>query len=163
VVQLVRLVADNDRVSGIRPALITDDDLKPRCQQIDEFSLRLISPLQPNHTSSRHDHILQTVQAATPRPSEPPGLSRHNLSALGRRLAYRPPASSRRARRVRRSRQTTYRRHAPAMTTSGWSPWIAPFRGILPNTQDTPATGEQDWLSEQERSLLARQPASSVR
>ena len=51
-VQLIRLVADDDRMPGVRPALIADDDLKPRSQQIDELSLGFVSPLQTNDASS---------------------------------------------------------------------------------------------------------------
>ena len=67
VVQLVGLVADDDRMPGVGPALIADDDLVPRGQQIDELPLGLVAPLQTDHARSRHDRFSDRKHAARPK------------------------------------------------------------------------------------------------
>ena len=70
--QLVGLVPDDDRVTGIGTPLIPhhDVDMEVLGEQVDEFPLRLITPLQPNHTRSWHGNRLRMNPT---RPRHPPG------------------------------------------------------------------------------------------
>ncbi len=52
--ELVGLAAGDDRMAGVGPALIADDNLMLPGQEIDDLSLGLVPPLQANHTRSGH-------------------------------------------------------------------------------------------------------------
>ena len=52
--ELVDLVADDDRVPGVRPALIADDEIVLAGQQVDDLALGFVAPLQTDDASSRH-------------------------------------------------------------------------------------------------------------
>lgn len=54
VMQFVNVLAHDDGMTGVGPALLADNDVKLRGQQIDELTLGLVAPLQSNHTRSRH-------------------------------------------------------------------------------------------------------------
>ena len=55
-------VAD-DGVSGIGPTLVADHDFVSLGQQVDDFPLRLVAPLQTNHASNRHRKALDGLLA----------------------------------------------------------------------------------------------------
>ena len=54
VVKLVRFVPCHDSVPGIGTALVTDDQIKLRRQQVDKLSFGFIAPLKTDHTGTRH-------------------------------------------------------------------------------------------------------------
>ena len=43
--KLVGLVADDERVAGVVPALKADDHVSPACQPVDDFALAFVAPL----------------------------------------------------------------------------------------------------------------------
>src|SRR5262245_48318610 len=52
--ELVRLITDNDRVSGVCAALITNDKIMFARKKIDDLPLGFVAPLQTDNASSRH-------------------------------------------------------------------------------------------------------------
>ena len=52
--KLVDLVADDDRVPGVRAALIANDEVVLAGQQVDDLALGFVAPLQTDNASSRH-------------------------------------------------------------------------------------------------------------
>ena len=52
--QFVDIITNDHRVPRIGPSLITDHEVLPLGQQIDELTLGLIAPLQSNHALSGH-------------------------------------------------------------------------------------------------------------
>jgi len=54
--KLVDFVARYDRMAGVGSALIANDHIVLGRQQIDNFALRLVAPLQPDNTSSWHEY-----------------------------------------------------------------------------------------------------------
>jgi len=96
VVQLVRPLADDDRVPGVGPALIADHNIESRGQQIDQFPLGLVAPLQANDARSGHDgfshlNACNATKRAIVRPPEAGGQGRRVAfrSAKGRTFAER--------------------------------------------------------------------------
>ena len=55
---LVRLVADDDRVAGVRAALVAADDVGVLGEQVDDLALPLVAPLRPDDDGRRHVRIL---------------------------------------------------------------------------------------------------------
>ena len=51
---LERLVADDDRVPGVRPALVTADDIRTLREQVDDLALAFVSPLRADDDGRRH-------------------------------------------------------------------------------------------------------------
>ena len=51
---LERLVADDDCVPGVRPALVTADHIKPLRKQVDDLALALVTPLCADDNGRRH-------------------------------------------------------------------------------------------------------------
>ena len=51
---LERLVADDDRVPGIGPALVTADDIRLLREQVDDLALALVAPLRADDDGRRH-------------------------------------------------------------------------------------------------------------
>ena len=49
------LAADHERVAGIRPAAVADDDVGPLGEQVDDLALAFISPLRSDDDDDRHD------------------------------------------------------------------------------------------------------------
>ena len=52
--ELVGLVADDDRVPGVRAALVADDEVVLAREEIDDLALGFVAPLQTDNASSRH-------------------------------------------------------------------------------------------------------------
>ena len=52
--ELVDLVADDDRVPGVRPALIADDEIVLPREAVDDFAFGFVAPLQTDNASARH-------------------------------------------------------------------------------------------------------------
>ena len=52
--ELVGLAAGDDRVAGVGPALIANDDVVLLGQQVDDLALGLVAPLQTDDASTRH-------------------------------------------------------------------------------------------------------------
>ena len=57
--QLVGLAVKDDGMAGVVAPLIADDDVVSVGQQIDDFALGLISPLQADNRRGRHAPILR--------------------------------------------------------------------------------------------------------
>ena len=55
---LVRVVADDDRVPGVRSALVAADDVRVLREQVDDLSLPLVAPLRPDDDGRRHGSSL---------------------------------------------------------------------------------------------------------
>ena len=53
--ELVRLVADDDRVPGVRPAVVAADDVGVLREQVDDLALALVAPLRADDHGRRHD------------------------------------------------------------------------------------------------------------
>ena len=51
---LVRLVADHDRVPGVRPALVAADHVRVLREQVDDLALPFVAPLRPDDDGRRH-------------------------------------------------------------------------------------------------------------
>ena len=51
---LERLVADDDRVPGVRPALVAADHIRALRKQVDDLALALVSPLCADDDGRRH-------------------------------------------------------------------------------------------------------------
>ena len=51
---LVRLVADDDRVAGVRAALVAADDVGVLGEQVDDLALPLVTPLRADDDGRRH-------------------------------------------------------------------------------------------------------------
>ena len=51
---LVRLVADHDRVAGVRPALVAADDVGVLGEQVDDLALAFVPPLRADDDGGRH-------------------------------------------------------------------------------------------------------------
>ena len=64
-VQLVGLVADHHRMPGVGSPLVTDDDIKLGSEQIDEFPLRFVPPLQTDDASTWHARVLPQLVEMT--------------------------------------------------------------------------------------------------
>ena len=52
--QLVRLLADEDRVARVRPAVVTANDVRVLGEQVDDLALALVSPLRPDDHGRGH-------------------------------------------------------------------------------------------------------------
>ena len=52
--QLPGLPAEHDRVAGIRPAGVADDDIVGFGEDVDELALGLVAPLQADHAGAGH-------------------------------------------------------------------------------------------------------------
>jgi hypothetical protein len=61
--QLVGLPAGDHGVAGVAAALVADDDFVLIGQQVDEFSLGFVSPLQPNDTGNAHRRTSRSSKA----------------------------------------------------------------------------------------------------
>jgi hypothetical protein len=48
-------------VAGIGAALVANDDIVSIGQQVDDFTFGLISPLQSDDTSTRHENVLRQL------------------------------------------------------------------------------------------------------
>jgi hypothetical protein len=48
------LITDDNRVPGIGPALIADDEIVLAGKEIDDFAFGLVAPLQTNNAGARH-------------------------------------------------------------------------------------------------------------
>ena len=57
--QLVGFAVKDDRVAGVVAPLIADDDVMFVGEQIDDFSLGLVSPLQADNRRGRHGQKLR--------------------------------------------------------------------------------------------------------
>ena len=90
--ELVDLVADDDGVPGVRPALIADDEVVLAGQQVDDLALGFVAPLQTDDASAGHGRDLMAGQEDRPRL----GKRRHDT--------HRQP--------------TDCKRHSPARTSS---------------------------------------------
>ncbi len=51
---LVRVAAEDDRVPGVRAALVTADDVRLLGEQVDDLALALVAPLRPDDHGRRH-------------------------------------------------------------------------------------------------------------
>ncbi len=67
--QLVGLVADEDGVPGVRPAVVAADDVRVLGEQVDDLALALVSPLRAHDDRGWHDR-------SVPRPSAEVGVRR---------------------------------------------------------------------------------------
>ena len=56
---LERLVADDDRVPGVRPALVAADHIRALREQVDDLALALVAPLRADDDGRRH--VLQSA------------------------------------------------------------------------------------------------------
>src|SRR5207248_341023 len=65
---LVGLVADDDRMPGVRPALIAADHVRVLREQVDDLALPLVAPLRPDDDGRRH----VPDSRRRPRPPLPP-------------------------------------------------------------------------------------------
>ena len=93
---LERLVADDDRVPGVRPALVTADHISTLRKQVDDLALAFVSPLCADDNGRWHAPSLpERAPVATGTPSRP--------RTPRRRLSGR--TSPRRSRRGRASRR----------------------------------------------------------
>jgi hypothetical protein len=54
--QLVGFPAGDHRMAGVGAPLITDHDLVFFGEQVDDFAFRFVSPLQTDHTRTRHSN-----------------------------------------------------------------------------------------------------------
>ena len=52
---LVRLAAEDDRVAGVRAALVAAHEVGILREQVDDLPLALVSPLRPDDDGRRHD------------------------------------------------------------------------------------------------------------
>ena len=52
--ELVRLPVGDDRVPGVRPALVAADDVRVLRQQVDDLALALVTPLRPDDDGRWH-------------------------------------------------------------------------------------------------------------
>jgi hypothetical protein len=68
VMQLVRLISDDNRVAGVGSTEKTDDDIELRTQQIDKLAFRLVSPLQSDYTGSWHSLTPLRIDSCSPKP-----------------------------------------------------------------------------------------------
>ena len=111
---LERLVADDDRVPGVRAALVAAHEVRVERQQIDDLSLAFVSPLRADDDGRRHGYRLRcnritraqwdlngrTSQARTTSSAAPPSrrLGAPTMTVAGtskesaRRGGYAPPA-----------------------------------------------------------------------
>ena len=71
--QLVGVAVEDDRVPGVVAALIADDDVVLVGQQIDDFPLGFVTPLQTDHRGGGHE-IASSVFRRTPEEERPAGL-----------------------------------------------------------------------------------------
>ena len=55
---LVRLVADDDRVPRVRAALVTADDIRVLREQVDDLALAFVSPLRADDDGRKHARSL---------------------------------------------------------------------------------------------------------
>ena len=53
--ELERLAADDDRVPGVRAALVAADDVRLLRKQVDDLALALVAPLRADDDGRRHD------------------------------------------------------------------------------------------------------------
>ena len=60
--ELVSHAVDDDRVPRVGPSLITHDHVVPVAQQVDDFSLGLVTPLQTHHTRRTHGRASPVYQ-----------------------------------------------------------------------------------------------------
>ena len=51
---LERLAADDDRVPGVRPALVAADHIRALREQVDDLALALVAPLRADDDGRRH-------------------------------------------------------------------------------------------------------------
>ena len=58
VVQFVRFVAADHGMAGVGAALVANHDLKVLGQQVNQLSLRLVTPLQTDHAGPWHGKFL---------------------------------------------------------------------------------------------------------
>ena len=58
--KLVNLVADDDGVAGVRPALVADDEVMLAGQDVDDLALGFVAPLQTDNASAGHGRIRQS-------------------------------------------------------------------------------------------------------
>ena len=63
---LERLVADDDRVPGVRPALVAADDIGLLGEQVDDLALALVAPLRPDDHGRGHGVSLRVSGTSRP-------------------------------------------------------------------------------------------------
>ena len=56
--ELVGLPVGDDRVTGVRPALVSADDVRVLRQQVDDLALALVAPLRPDDDGRWHSWSL---------------------------------------------------------------------------------------------------------
>ena len=64
---LVRLVADDDRVPRIGPALVSADHIRALREQVDDLALALVSPLSADDDGRGHERSLPEAALACAR------------------------------------------------------------------------------------------------
>ena len=68
--ELVDLVAHDDRVAGVRPALVANDEIVLARESVDDFALGFVAPLQTDNASAGHGWDI-TPEAAMANSSAP--------------------------------------------------------------------------------------------
>ena len=53
------LVTDDDRVTGVRPSLVTADEIGALREQVDDLAFTLVAPLRTDDNGGRH--VLQSA------------------------------------------------------------------------------------------------------
>ena len=93
---LERLVADDDRVSGVRAALVAADDVRVLREQVDDLALPFVSPLRPDDDGRRHGEQSRRRSRLSP-PRRPP--ARRGSNGRAGRGTWRDRDRGRAARR----------------------------------------------------------------
>src|SRR5207248_6011024 len=97
---LVRLVTDDDRVAGVRAALIAADDVGVLGEQVDDLALPLVAPLRAHDDSGGHvDEVCRRPRpprvrdSRRGRPRGPRGRGAAGGPPWGRRRGWPAPAT----------------------------------------------------------------------
>src|SRR5262252_8661766 len=97
---LVGLVADDDRVAGVRAALVAADDVRVLGEQVDDLALSFVAPLRAHDDGGGHvDEVCRRPRpprargSRRGRPREPPGPDAAGGSPWVRRRDRPAPAT----------------------------------------------------------------------